>query len=231
MLPARAKPLELPLEEGDCVLWPEFERRAALTPERKLELIDGVVYVGPPVSFDHGAPHSLLNTWLGVYSASTRGTAVVSDTTLRLDMKNAPQPDVGMCIRREAGGRLRLDEKGYIVSGIELVVEVAKSTSSKDLHKKKDAYQTHGCLEYIVYVLHTREVHWFVQEESGYVALEPDERGVMRSRVFPGLWLDSKALVAIDGARVLETLREGLATKEHAAFAAALGKQLDSSSA
>jgi hypothetical protein len=60
------------------------------------------VHVGPPVSFDHGAPHSLLNMWLGVYSASTRGTAVVSDTTLRLDMQNAPQPDAGMCIR---GGR------------------------------------------------------------------------------------------------------------------------------
>jgi hypothetical protein len=49
----------------------------------------------------------------------------------------------------------------------------------------------------------------------------------MRSRVFPGLWLDSKALAALDGAKILETLREGLTTKEHAAFAARLGERLD----
>jgi len=226
MSSVRTRPLDLPLEEGDCVLWPEFERRAALTSERKLELIDGVVYVGPPVSFDHGAPHSLLNMWLGVYSAGTRGTAVASDTTLRLDMKNAPQPDVGMGIRREAGGRLRLDEKGYIVGGIELIAEVAKSTSSKDLHKKKEAYETHGCLEYVVYVVHTRSVVWFVQEESGYVPLEPDERGILRSRVFPGLWLDARGLTELDGAKILETLREGLATKEHVAFAGDLAQRL-----
>jgi len=43
--------------------------------------------------------------------------------------------------------------------------------------------------------------------------------------VFPGLWLDSKALLAENMAKVLATLQEGLQSPEHARFVARLKKK------
>lgn len=45
-----------------------------------------------------------------------------------------------------------------------------------------------------------------------------DEDGVIRSQVFPGLWLAANDLLAGNMGRVLAVLQEGLATPEHTAF-------------
>jgi len=45
---------------------------------------------------------------------------------------------------------------------------------------------------------------------------------VIRSEVFPGLWLDADALLRRDRKRLLSVLRQGLASPEHAAFVAKL---------
>src|SRR5207245_10909111 len=52
--------------------------------------------------------------------------------------------------------------------------------------------------------------------------LPADAAGVIRSQVFPGLWLDVAALLRFDLARVLQVLQQGLASPEHEAFAARL---------
>jgi hypothetical protein len=46
----------------------------------------------------------------------------------------------------------------------------------------------------------------------------PTSKGVYRSRVFPGLWLDAAALWNYDLARLLRTLERGLRSAEHSAF-------------
>ena len=46
-----------------------------------------------------------------------------------------------------------------------------------------------------------------------------DTDGIFRSRVFPGLWLHANALLQLDGATVMDVLRQGLTTSGHAAFA------------
>ena len=46
--------------------------------------------------------------------------------------------------------------------------------------------------------------------------------GVIRSFVFPGLWIDCDALLEKDGPRMLATLQQGLATPVHAAFVESL---------
>jgi hypothetical protein len=51
-----------------------------------------------------------------------------------------------------------------------------------------------------------------------YAELLAGADGVYHSRVFPGLDLDARALVELDGLKVLETLQHGLARPEHAAF-------------
>jgi Uma2 family endonuclease len=207
------------LENGDRLTRVEFERRYDCMPENvKAELIDGVVYMASPTKAEHGDPHALIDGWLTVYTSETPGTRASSNATLRLDELSEPQPDALLRVLPENGGRSRLDEQGYVRGGVELVCEVAASSVSYDLHQKKAVYQRHACLEYLVVLVHEGEVRWFVHEAGEYVPLVPDAAGVLRSRVFPGLWLDPRAIVAGDAARVLAVLREGLASSDHAAF-------------
>jgi len=46
--------------------------------------------------------------------------------------------------------------------------------------------------------------------------------GVLRSEKFPGLWLDPAALLARDSKRLLDVLRLGIASPQHAAWVAGL---------
>jgi hypothetical protein len=55
--------------------------------------------------------------------------------------------------------------------------------------------------------------------------LNPDEDGVIRSRVFPGLWLDITALLKDDMAKVLAVLQQGLASSEHSDFVKRLSER------
>jgi hypothetical protein len=61
-----------------------------------------------------------------------------------------------------------------------------------------------------------------VLEGDQYREVQPDENGVFRSLYFPGLWLDSRAVAANDGAKLLATLEQGLDTPEHATYVASL---------
>jgi hypothetical protein len=45
-----------------------------------------------------------------------------------------------------------------------------------------------------------------------------NEDGIWRSRQFPGLWINAKAYFANDLPELLNTLQQGLASTEHAAF-------------
>jgi hypothetical protein len=49
--------------------------------------------------------------------------------------------------------------------------------------------------------------------------------GIVRSRMFPGLWLAVEALLSDQMARVLSVLQEGLNAPDHAAFLTKLGQQ------
>jgi len=62
-------------------------------------------------------------------------------------------------------------------------------------------------------------------QSDEYRLLQPCPDGVLRSRTFPGLWLDTAALLAEDGAALLKMLQEGLQQAEHRAFAAELEKR------
>lgn len=74
-----------------------------------------------------------------------------------------------------------------------------------------------------------REIRWHVLIEGRYQRLSPDDDGLYRSRIFPGLWLDGRALLAGDLRRVLDRLQDGLDSAEHQQFvgqlAANAGKQ------
>jgi Uma2 family endonuclease len=210
-----------PLENGDRLTRTEFERRyEAMSRLKKAELIDGVVYVQSQVPYEHGRRSSDVAAWLGVYSVATPGTRGASNTTVRLDLDTEVQPDV--LLRLEQGGRSRIDAEDYVEGAPELVVEVAASSASYDLHDKLRVYRRSGVQEYLVWRVLDQAVDWLALHEGTYRPLGADAEGIVRSSAFPGLWLAVPTLLAGDLAAVLTTLQVGLASPEHAAFLARL---------
>lgn len=216
-----------PLESGDRLSRHEFERRYTAMPHlKKAELIEGVVYVSSPLRFkSHGEPHGDLIIWLGTYKVSTPGVELGDNATVRLDLDNEPQPDVLLLIDEKLGGQAKISEDDYIEGAPELVAEVAASSASNDLYDKKRAYRRNGVQEYIVWQILENKVDWFSLQNDEYVTLEADANGVIKSRIFPGLWLDMTALLTGEMTKVLAVLQQGLNSSEHQAFVERLSRQ------
>ncbi len=214
----------LPLETGDHLTREEFERRYEAMPDlKKAELIEGIVYMPSPVhQRRHGRPHTRLVGWLAAYEAATPGVEAGDNSTVRLDEANEPQPDALLFIDPARGGQARISADDYVEGAPEFVGEVAASSASHDLHTKRDVYQSHGVQEYLVWRTLDGAVDWFVLRGGRNERLVPGPDGILRSEVFPGLWLDAAALVRGDMARVLAVGQQGLASPEHAAFVAKL---------
>jgi Uma2 family endonuclease len=209
-----------PLENGDRLSRSEFERRYGAMPElKKAELIEGVVYITTRVPYrGHAQPHAHAVGWLGVYAAGTLGCAAADSTSLRLALDNEFQPDALLMIEPDQGGQARISEDDFVEGAPELVAEVASSRVSIELNAKFQVYRRNGVREYVVRRVRDRRIDWYVLQDDEFLFLEPDEDGRYRSRVFPGLWLDAEAMIRDDLAKVLDVLREGLATPEHEAF-------------
>ena len=213
-----------PLENGDRLTRAEFERRYEAMPQlKKAELIEGEVYIPSPVRYRrHGHPHTRLVYWLSTYEMDTPGVEAGDNSTIRLDLDNAPQPDAFLIILPERGGQARICEDDYIEGAPELVAEVASSSASYDLGKKLHVYRRIGVREYVVWRVLDRQVDWFVNHEGQFQPLLLAADGILRSAVFPGLWLDPAALVRGERARIKTVLQQGLNSPEHAAFIARL---------
>ncbi|XGV96830.1 MAG: Uma2 family endonuclease [Leptolyngbya sp. BL-A-14] len=209
-----------PLENGDRLTRPEFERRYNAMPElRKAELVEGVVYMASPLRFrPHAKPHGRLITWLGVYESATPCVEMGIEPTVRLDIDNEPQPDGVLLISAESGGRSTLSDDEYVEGAPELVAEVAASSASIDLGDKKRAYRRSGVQEYLVWQVYDQKIDWWQLQDGDYVSLAPDEQGIVHSRVFPGLWLNVAAILQGDMRSVLAVLQTGIETAEHQAF-------------
>ena len=207
-----------PLENGDKLTRAEFERRYHAMPNlKKAELIEGIVYVASPLRIkSHGEPHSYIVAWLGVYKAATPGVGLADNTTVIIDADNEPQPDA--LLRIEIGGQSRINQNDYLEGAPELIVEVAASSASYDLHEKLKVYRRNQVQEYLVLRVYDRQIDWFRLTEGEYIKLEPNGDGITCSQVFLGLWLDKTALLAGNLAKVLEVLQSGLASQEHQDF-------------
>jgi hypothetical protein len=214
-----------PLENGDHLSREEFERRWDNMPDlKRAELLNGMVFMPPPVSAEsHGAPHTRLMFWLGVFWAATPEVMVVDNSTLRFPKDDEAQPDAMLFVLPEHDGRARLDAKGYVHGAPELIAEVAASSANYDLNFKRDVYCRNGIAEYVVWSVYEETITWLVLGEDGdYRPKSPDVDGIYRSRQFPGLWLDPKSLVGGDLAAVLRITQRGTSTTEHADFRARL---------
>jgi Uma2 family endonuclease len=224
---AQTKPSPVPvppLENGDRLTRDEFERRYEAMPHlKKAELIEGVVYVPSPTRWQaHGGPHFKLIGWLAVYETATPGLGGGDNTTVRLPLDNQPQPDAFLSVLPAHGGQMREDDDGYVITAPDLVAEIAASSVSYDLGPKLRLYQRIGVREYLVWRVLDRAIDWFVLRGQQFEPLTPDAAGVLRSEVFPGLWLDTAAVLAGDWRKVHDVLRQGLDSAAHGAFVAQL---------
>ena len=205
----------LPLENGDRLSRREFERRYLAMPKvKKAELIEGKVYMASPVRIIHGQPHAYIMTWLGVYCAATPRTQFADNTTVRLDTDNEPQPDA---LLRIEGGQSQIDVDDYVRGAPELIVEIAASTASYDLQEKLQVYRRNGVQEYLVWQVSDRLFDWFHLRDGEYIKLQLNDN-IIKSQVFPGLWLAIDSLLNYDLAEVITTVQQGIATKEHQDF-------------
>jgi len=217
-----------PLENGAHLTAAEFLRRFQAMPEvKKAELINGVVIMASSVRLDqHGEPDGLIQGWLCNYCIATPGVKHAINSTTRLNPDDVPQPDGLLRLLPECGGQSRLDEKGYLQGAPELAVEVAASSASLDAREKLASYRRAGVREYLIWRTEDEAVDWFVLEEDEYRPLPAAADGLLRSRAFPGLWLDPQALLTGDGAKLMAQLQEGLQSAEHGTFAAELQKRI-----
>lgn len=210
------------LENGDKLTKEEFLRRWEATPEIKhAELLRGIVYVNAAAIRirEHGRPHYLLSAWLGAYGRATPGVMVALPSTIELSDEDLPEPDLMMYIDHPVLGNARIDDEGWLVGPAELVIEVAASSASKDLHLKKSIYESAGVREYVVWRTMERGLDWFVLRNGIYEKLQPDPTdGLFKSEVFPGLWLKLETLLVDDENALLQRLQLGLATLEHQQF-------------
>lgn len=220
-------PAPPPLESGDRLRRAEYERRYEAMPwVKKAELIEGVVYMGSPVRHrSHGKPHGMIMTWLGTYYAATPGVELADNATVRLDLDNEPQPDALLRIEPEVGGHSRVGDDDYIEGPPELIVEIAASSASYDLHDKLHAYRRNMVQEYMVWRVYDQQIDWWRLDEGDYQPLTPDDAGIIHSQVFPGLALNVPALLKDDLAAVLGALQSTLNSEGHATFVARLAEK------
>lgn len=214
------------VEAGDHLDQATFHARyKAMPPRFHAELIGGVVIVPSPLLPEHGEYHALVMGWLTHYWINTPGTVARDNATVILGPTSEPQPDCVLLIDPACGGQTGFSDDGYATGPPELIVEVASSSESIDLNAKLRDYQQAGVLEYIVVVIRRGVIRRFVLQGETYQETPADDHGMFRSTVFPGLWLDIEALLQLDGRRVMDAVRQGMATPEHAVFVQRLRQQ------
>ena len=162
-----------------------------------------MVYIEMTVGRQHARTHARLNAWLMGFESRTANVEVLDNVTVRLGEDDL-QPDA--LLRVVEGGTSAISDDDCVVGPPELVAEVAVSSRSYDRHKKLEVYRRGGVPEYICWQAFNGVIDWWTLEGGLYRPIEPDSAGVLASRVFPGLRLDSRAMIAGDMRAVLGLL-------------------------
>jgi Uma2 family endonuclease len=139
---------------------------------------------------NHGKPHAQMMGFLSQYQMLTDGLDLLDNVTYIANDEYEPQPDAVLRIDENCGGSSWINENDYLEGAPELVVEIASSTASYDLHDKLEIYERKGVREYIVWRVLDGQIDWFYLEQGKYRKFEPNKQGIVESEVFPGLKLN-----------------------------------------
>ena len=101
------------------------------------------------------------------------------------------KPDIGIILDDNPAPWGADDQRAYIGVCDMIVEELSDSTSAevkRDTEEKKDGYARAGVKEYFILDPKDRHMHFYRLGAAGsYEEIEPDEEGVIRSQVLPGL--------------------------------------------
>ena len=209
--PASAAAPESPLRDGMRMRQPEFHRLYERMPENvRAELIGGVVYLEDPAVMmkkQHGGLGHLVQHWISLYCDAVPDLEPYDGTTVILGEYGEPEPDA--TLRRPPASHT--EEGDFVESPPELVVEVSDATRTRDFGPERRDYERYGVAEYVIVDVRRDRVVWYVRDESDrFVILKPDADGLLKSRVFPGLWLDPGALLERDRKRLRAAVERGI---------------------
>lgn len=214
-----------PLCAGDRLTRREFLEIWEQHPEIKhAELIGGVVYMPSPLSRMHGVTDTQVSGMLWYYASHTPGTEAGSNTTTLMEGDDTSQPDNFLRILPAYGGQ-SVNEGKYIGGGPEFLAETSVSSASIDMNQKLELYERMRVQEYLAILMYEQEIRWHRWTPRGFKLVPSGPGMIWKSKIFPGLWLDGKALLANDAARVLATLEKGLSSRVHAAFVKKLARK------
>ncbi len=164
-------------------------------------------------------------------SGNARDRVLADNATLRLDYENVVQPDALLRLEPNVRRAFSRHQQTTIWPGRRSWWWRSQpAASAYDLGVKRRVYARNGVQEYLAAQAYEQRVDWFVLREGVYEALQPGTDGIVRSEVFPGLWLPADALWAGDLAGMITVLQQGLASAEHAAFVAQLQERLAAAS-
>jgi Uma2 family endonuclease len=212
------------MHNGDKMSQREFSKIYSKLPEPyKAELVAGIVYEPPPPTLLHSVGDLDLSALLRYYTAYTPGTQSGHDCSVILSDEDQVQPDSFLRVLPELGGQ-SANWRRKIKGAPELVAEVSFSSRSIDLHIKKERYAKFGVKEYIIFCVEPSLIQG-LNLASGEM-LPMDENGVIRSEIFPGLWIDARSLSTGDYKSAFETLSLGLQSSQHKAFVDLLASRM-----
>ena len=172
-------------EERD--LWTYEEFCDVVGDGQKADLIDGVIYVASPENIRANALFvwiiSLLSSFVEQRNA---GRVFGSRVALRLDRKNAPEPDV-FFIKK---ARQHVIKRAHIAGPADLAMEIVSPESvERDYKKKRRQYQRFGITEYWIIDERKQRVLLLRLDRNGKYVRIPPKKGILHSEVLPGFWL------------------------------------------
>jgi len=168
-----------------CFTYEDF--CALIREDQKADLIDGVIYMASPENIDAGRLFLWLSTVMSTYAEEKQlGEVFGSRIACRFDDRSAPEPDI-LFVRNEHADRLH---RGGVEGAPDLVIEIVSPDSvERDYEAKRQQYQRFQVPEY-----------WIIEEEKSVLLLRRNRRGryqeiqprrgVFRSEVLTGFWLD-----------------------------------------
>ena len=166
----------------------ERQRRALfyaeMTPEQKVEFIDGEVILHSPARVEHLDVTVAILTLLHTYVRRRRSGSVYSEKCLCVFPRNDYEPDV-VFFGPEKAARILPKTMKFPIP--DLVVEVlSDSTASRDRGVKFQDFEAHGVIEYWIVDADTKTVEQYTRQGERLELAMKSSSGELRSVSVPG---------------------------------------------
>lgn len=165
---------------------------ARVREDQKADLIDGVIYMASPENTDANDLYGWLFSVMRIFARKRKlGKVYGSRVACRLDDKNAPEPDI-LFVSNQNLGRVKREA---IDGPADLAVEIVSPDSvERDYYKKRNQYEQFGIPEYWIIDEEEQKITLLRLDSKGkYREVQP-KKGILKSQVMTGFWLDPKWL-------------------------------------